>query len=396
MIKEERYDSMTKKKSTNRKTLVYLDKPLLIVTVILFIIGLIMVFSSSNVTAYMSHAVSPYNYFIKQGVFLTIGLILFLIMIRFNTKVYGMISWILLIGITFSLIVLLVYGQATNNAISWFDFGPFSLQPSEFVKVVFIIWMARFYEIKEKNLNSYTTGLFPPAVAIGIAILIMLQPDLGTAIIFSVIVFCMFMSSPVSKIIKSKTIFGCLGLIGVVFLVLSTTGGSLLLERQASRFDFKNPCSKLLTTGSQVCNGYIAINNGKLTGVGLGNSTQKYLYLPEPYTDFIFAIIIEEMGALFGIFIILLYIFVLYRILLIGRKSYTNRGALMCYGIAIYIFCHIAVNLLGLFGLMPLTGVPLPFMSYGGSFTMCLIAALTVVQRVAIETRIRNEVKKKS
>ena len=169
----------------------------------------------------------------------------------------------------------------------------------------------------------------------------------------------------------------------------------MLQARQLSRFDFRNPCSKLLTNGSQVCNGYIAINNGGLTGVGLGNSTQKYLYLPEPYTDFIFAVIVEEMGSIFGVGIILLYMFILYRILLIGRNSYTNRGSLMCYGVAIYIFCHIAVNLLGLFGLIPLTGVPLPFMSYGGSFTICLVAALTIVQRVNIENKIRDSLKEK-
>lgn len=384
---------MTKHKSEKR-VFKYLDKPLLIVTVILFIVGLIMVFSSSNVTAYMSHAVSPYNYFVKQLIFLIAGLFLFLVMIKFNTKVYGMFSWILLIAISAGLVLLLIYGKATNNAISWFDLGPVSIQPSEFIKVIYIIWMARFYEINEKKLKSYTTSLFPPCVAAGIALLIMLQPDLGTAIIFMAIVFILFVASPIPGIIKSKTLFGCLGLIGVVGIVLATTGNSVLLERQASRFDFRNPCSKLLDTGSQVCNGYIAINNGGLTGVGLGNSTQKYLYLPEPYTDFIYAIIVEEMGAIFGIGIIILYMFVLYRILLIGRKSYTNRGALMCYGVAVYIFCHIAINLLGLFGLMPLTGVPLPFMSYGGSFTICLIIALTVVQRVCVETRIRDEIKK--
>ena len=117
----------------------------------------------------------------------------------------------------------------------------------------------------------------------------------------------------------------------------------------------------------------------------MGNSTQKYLYLPEPYTDFIFAIVVEELGVLTGIGLILAYIFILYRILLIGRNSLTNRGATMCYGVAIYLFLHIAVNLLGIFGLIPMTGVPLPFMSYGGSFTICLIAALTIVQRVSVE-----------
>lgn len=384
---------MTKRKQ-NKKVFKYLDKPLLIVTVLLFIIGLVMVFSSSNVTAYMSHAVSPYNYFIKQAIFLVCGVILFFVMIRFNTKAYGIFSWLLLLGATASLVVLLIYGKATNHSVSWFDFGPVSIQPSEFIKVIFIVWIARFYEMKQKKLDGYTTSLFPIAVACGIALLIMLQPDLGTAIIFAVIVFCLFIASPIPKIIKSKTLFGCVGLVIVVALAISTTGNSVLLERQVSRFDFKDPCSKLLTTGSQVCNGYIAINNGGLTGVGLGNSTQKYLYLPEPYTDFIFAIIVEEMGSLFGVLIILLYMFILYRILLIGRRSYTNRGAMMCYGIAVYIFSHIAVNLLGLFGLIPLTGVPLPFMSYGGSYTICLVAALTIVQRVSVENRIRDDLKK--
>ena len=374
------------------KTFRYVDMPLLVTTIILFIIGLIMVFSSSNVTAYMSKAVSPYNFFIKQGIFLFIGLILFFIMIHFNTKVYGMFSWILLLGVTASLVILLIYGKATNNAVSWFDFGPFSFQPSEFIKVIFIVWIARFYEVKQKSLDTYVGSLFPIGVAFGIALLVMLQPDLGTAIIFLSIVFCIFMAAPISKIIKAKTIFVCMGILLVACLFLLTSGRSVMQKRQTSRFDFKNPCSKLLTTGSQVCNGYIAINNGGLTGVGLGNSTQKYLYLPEPYTDFIFAIIVEELGSIFGIGILFLYMFVLYRILAIGRKSYTNRGALMCYGIAIYIFCHIAINLLGLFGLMPLTGVPLPFMSYGGSFTICLIAALTIVQRVSIENKIRDEI----
>ena len=140
-----------------------------------------------------------------------------------------------------------------------------------------------------------------------------------------------------------------------------------------------------------MCNGYIAINNGGLTGIGLGNSTQKYLYLPYPYTDFIFAVIVEELGLVVGILIILSYLYLLYRILKIGRDSYTNRGALLCYGVAVYMFLHVIVNLMGLFGLMPMTGVPLPFMSYGGSFTLCLMVSLAIVQRVNIENKIRSK-----
>ena len=373
-----------------KKIIKYVDKPLLIVSVLLFIIGLIMVFSASNVTAYMSHDVSPYNYFIKQGLFLLVGLIMSLIMIKFTTKAYGVFSWGLLLIIIVSLLMLLVIGQAKNRAISWYDLGPISIQPSEFAKVITIVWLARYYE-KNKKMTSYTKSLFPIGVCLLITFLIFIQPDLGTAIIYTVIVGVMFLAAPIIKEIKTKTIFALLGLIAFAGVVLIGSGKTVLLERQLERFDFTNPCDKLLTTGNQVCNCYIAINNGGLTGVGLGNSTQKYLYLPEPYTDFIFAIIVEELGIIFGVGIIVMYIFLLYRILKIGRDSPTNRGALLCYGVAVYIFLHIAINLMGIFGLMPMTGVPLPFMSYGGSFTICLIAALTIVQRVSVENGLCKE-----
>ena len=371
----------------------YLDKPLLIISIILFVVGLIMVFSSSNVTAYMTHAASPYNYFIKQGAFLLVGLIFSLIMIKFNTKLYGILSWTLFLGVGVSLFVLLFIGKTKNQTISWYDLGRFSFQPSEFIKVISIIWMAEYYEKNKDNLSSYWVSLFPLFACGIIAILIFVQPDLGTTIIYLVIVFAIFLAEPVPKSIKTKLIFGGVGAIVLATFALLSSGKQLILERQLERLNFTRPCDRLLDTGNQVCNGYIAINNGGLTGKGLGNSTQKYLYLPEPYTDFIFTITVEELGSAIGVLIIILYMVVLYRILAIGRKSYTNRGSTICYGVAVYIFCHIAVNLMGIFGLIPMTGVPLPFMSYGGSFTICLIAALTAVQRVSVETGIRDQVK---
>lgn len=371
----------------------YLDKPLLIISIILFVVGLIMVFSSSNVTAYMTHAASPYNYFIKQGAFLLVGLIFSLIMIKFNTKLYGILSWTLFLGVGVSLFALLFIGKTKNQAISWYDLGLFSFQPSEFIKVISIIWMAEYYEKNKDNLSSYWVSLFPLFACGIIAILIFVQPDLGTTIIYLVIVFAIFLAEPVPKSIKTKLIFGGVGAIVLATFALLSSGKQLIRERQLERLNFTRPCDRLLDTGNQVCNGYIAINNGGLTGKGLGNSTQKYLYLPEPYTDFIFTITVEELGSAIGVLIIILYMVVLYRILAIGRKSYTNRGSTICYGVAVYIFCHIAVNLMGIFGLIPMTGVPLPFMSYGGSFTICLIAALTAVQRVSVETGIRDQVK---
>ena len=374
-----------------KKIVKNIDKPLLIITVILFIMGLIMVFSASNVTAYMSYAASPYNYFFKQGLVLVGGLFVSLFIINFSTKSYGFFSWILLIGFTASLVVLLIYGTAKNKAISWFDFGFFSLQPSEFIKVISIVFLATYYDRNKNKLNRWGVSLFPIAICAGIAGLIFLQPDLGTTIIYGLIVFIIFLAVPIVGEIKYKTIFAGVGFIVITAIVIFGAGKGVLLERQMERFDFKTPCDKILSNGSQVCNCYIAINNGGLTGVGLGNSTQKYLYLPEAYTDFIFAIIVEELGVVTGVLLILSYIFVIFRILLIGRKCPNNRGAVLCYGVAFYIFLHVAVNLLGIMGLMPMTGVPLPFMSYGGSFTLCLIAALSLVQRVCIENNLMKE-----
>ena len=373
------------------KKLKYLDKPLLIVTILLFVIGLVMVFSASNVTAYMSQAVSPYNYFFRQSVFLVAGIILFVFMIPFNTYVYGKVARPFLLFNIAALVALLIYGSAKNQAISWFDLGFVSIQPSEFVKVITIIFLADYYEIHKKSLDGWIATLYPIGICIAIAGLIFVQPDLGTTIIYSAIVAIIFFSVPIAKEIKYKISFVAIALVLLGGFAIMSMGKNILEDRQKERFDISNPCAKILSNGNQVCNCYIAINNGGLMGVGLGNSTQKYLYLPEPYTDFIFAIIVEELGVVTGVIILLLYLIVLFRILLIGRQSPTNRGAILCYGVAAYIFLHITVNLLGIMGLMPMTGVPLPFMSYGGSYTICLIAALTVVQRVNIDTKLYNE-----
>ena len=373
-----------------RRTFKYLDKPLLFVTVFLFIFGLVMVFSASNVTAYMTQAVSPYNYFIKQGAFLVVGLLLFFLVIKIKPKNYGAISWFgMLIGIA-ALIGLFVLSQAKNQAVSWYDLGIISIQPSEFIKVITIVWLASYYDKNKNKLNTFTKCLFPMGICGIVAFLIFLQPDLGTMMIYSAIVGVIYIAIPMNKVIKAKTFFGIVGL-GIIFIILMLSG-TITQDRQSSRInDMKNPCDKILDTGNQVCNCYIAINNGGLFGVGLGNSTQKYLYLPEPYTDFIFAIIVEELGVVTGVVLVLLYMFVLLRILLIGKNSKTNKGAIICYGTAAYIFFHIIVNLMGIMGMIPMTGVPLPFMSYGGSFTICLIVALSLVQRVSIDNGRSNE-----
>lgn len=215
-----------------KKIFKYMDKPLLIITVALFVFGLVMVFSASNVTAYMSHAVSPYNYFIKQAIFLIGGLILSMIIIRFNTRSYGFFSWTLLILATISLVLLLIIGKAKNQAVSWFDLGFISVQPSEFIKVISIVFLACYYDTNQKKLNSWAKSLFPIGICLLIAILIFLQPDLGTTIIFCCIVGTIFLSVPISKEIKYKTTFATLGFIFFGIVAIVGSGKGILLERQ--------------------------------------------------------------------------------------------------------------------------------------------------------------------
>lgn len=381
-----------------KKILKNMDKPLLIISLVLFALGLIMIFSSSNITAFMKYAASPYRYFFKQCIFLVFSIIASCFIIKFHSKSYYFLSNVLVYAITILLGLLLVYGSVKNMAISWYNFGFFSIQPSEFAKIIIIVWLASYYDKHKDNLDQYVKVLYPVLIAMVIAGLIFAQPDLGTTIIFSLIVALIFFMAPIAKEIRNKILLIIVGGIAIIALVLLGGGGSLLTSRQLSRFDFTEPCSseKFYGSGNQVCNGYIAINHGGLFGVGLGKSTQKYLYLPEAHTDFIFAITIEELGFAGAIAIFSLYFLLIGRIIKIGRESYNARGFLICMGVASYIVIHIFVNLGGIFGIMPMTGVPLPFMSYGGSFLMCTVFALTLVQRVNIENNLYKEKSKKN
>lgn len=365
-----------------------MDKTLLITSIILLVVGLVMIFSASNVASFMKFKVTPYYFFNRQLLFLVVSAILGFIIIRLNTRVYGYASWFIILALIVCLIIVLVYGKITNQARSWINLvGGIKFQPSEFIKIATIVWMS-FYCTSKKRTGFKSYLLFFAITGL-ISILIILQPDLGTASIYVMIIFIMFMSLNISKKIKRNIILTVLGLGMAVILLLMNNGVQLFFERQLSRFDYFNPCSeeKFYTTGTQLCNGFIAFNNGGLTGLGLGNSTQKYLYLPEAYTDFIFAIITEELGLIISVIILILMLVVLWRIFVISKNANSEYNRLMCYGIFWYILLHIIINLGGIMGLIPLTGVPLPFMSYGGSFLMCLVVALSIVLRVSIESK---------
>lgn len=375
------------------KLITKMDIPLLILTIIYSILGLVMIYSSSSVFAVIRYDYVPYHFFIRQAIFLAVAFIFsFIFILHIPTKKYQFPSYLAIMAILFVLPLLFVKGKMTNSATSWFEMGPFSIQPSEFAKSILIVFSASFYSMlhykKVKNIYAYFIPLGIGAIACG---LVLMQPDLGSAAIIGAIVFLIFISIPNVKnnIIKVLKVI----VVGIILavIVFLYSGHSLLNSMQLSRLNFQNPCQRYTEeTGYQVCNGFMAINNGGLFGVGLGKSTQKYMYLPESHTDFIFPIIVEELGLVVGVLIILGYGYMLYRIYKIARQSENLRCSILAYGTFWYLGLHILINLLGILALIPLTGVPLPLLSYGGSFTLNAIAMLFVVQRVNIENKINK------
>ena len=376
-----------------KKILKNIDKGLLFMSIFMFAFGLLNIVTSSSREAVLVNREGIYYYFYRQIIILAIGIVLSLVLFKFPTKSYKVllpIAYIIVLG----LCVFCFFQSAKRGAQNWISIKGFQFQPSELAKPVIIVGLSVLFEkwydrLKDPDAKDEHRVIIGILLFVGflIPMLIFLQKDLGTAIIIVVIVCALFLFSPI--LFKEKMqIFKIMGvLIILAALGLQFSRGYILSEAQVARMDFFNPCSKYTTGGYQVCNAYIAFSDGGLLGLGIGKSKQKYSYIPEPHTDSIFAIIGEEWGVLSSlVFVFLPYLYILNRIMDISSKATTIRGRYICFGVGIGIFMHILINLGGLFGIMPLTGVPLPFLSYGGTYTMCLMLSLTLVQRVAYET----------
>ena len=373
-----------------------MDKTLFFITVLFFLFGLLNIVTASSREAVVRYDLSTYHYFYKQSLMLIVGAVFSYVLLNLKTKAYSNLIPFVYFCVLILVFLLFPLGIEVNGAKNWLPIpGIGTIQPSEFSKPVMIILIAilfdRFSKVfKSDNPKKYEKIGIILIIAFLIPMLTFLQKDLGSAIIMISVFSIMFLCSPIKRVDKLKTIglVICVGIVGLALLSLKQ--GYILSDAQMARFDFFNPCSKYETTGYQVCNGFIAINDGGLFGLGIGKSKQKYSYIPEPHTDSIFAIIAEEYGAIGALLIFTGYVMVLFRILKISMSTKSLRNKYITLGIASYIFMHIFINLGGLFGIIPLTGVPLPFLSYGGSYAISLMCSLAVVQRIHIETKIQK------
>lgn len=368
-----------------------MDKWLLFSTIALLIIGILSIVSASSRETVVRYNYSMYYFFNKQMMVILLSFVLCLIIIFLPTKYYKILAPVAFLGIGGLIFSLFVIGSIKRGSQGWLEKGG---QPSELAKPVIIMMLALlfdyYYKIvkRKQTFNWIIYFILFCLIGVFLPIVTLMQGDMGTALLTIGISGIMLLSGPVSK----KTTFKCimsgliLALVGASILTLAR--GYVFSDEQIERLtEFYNPCSRYEDSGYQICNGFIAMNDGGLTGLGIGKSRQKYSYIPDPHTDSIFAVIIEETGLLMGFIILFLYFLMISRILGISQRTKNIRNRYMAFGIAIYLFLHILFNLGGLLGLLPLTGVPLPLITYGGSFTLSFLCSLALVQRICIESK---------
>ena len=357
-----------------------LDKILLFATITISLFGLLMIYSSSNIWA--EYKFNDGFYYLKhQLIFFFIGLIIMYIVSKINYEVYYKYSNVILLTCLILLILVLIpgIGSIRNGSRSWFGIGSFGIQPSEAAKLGLIIFSSKFLSNSESHIKSFKKGVLPILIITFLCFgLIMLQPDLGTGVILVMSIISLLFISGVDM--KFFFIAGILGVIGIIILIIIAP---YRMDRITS---FVNPWSDPLGTGFQIIQSLYAIGPGGLLGTGFGNSIQNHFYLPEPQTDFIFSIISEEFGVLGSLIVVGLFILILYRSIKISTHTKDLFSKYLSFGIIFQMIFQTLMNLMVVIGLIPVTGVTLPFLSYGGSSLLISMASIGIILNISKNT----------
>ncbi len=337
-----------------------------------------------SVTAMYSTDISDGNFYhsfnhaLRFGVFFTLMIFLSLINIKYYFSLgifFYFLVLLLLIAATF-------FGTTVQGSQRWINLYFINLQPSELMKIAIIVFLARYYHRVQPDAVNTLKKFVIPFIILTIPILLVLsQPDLGTSVLIALSGIAVIWLAGIN--IK-YIVYSFLGLIISFPFVIS-----MLKPYQKLRIlTFVNPDRDPLGAGYQIIQSKIAVGSGGLTGKGFLKGTQGYLdFLPEKHTDFIFTLFSEEFGFIGSVLLLILYAFIITRILVIGSNSRNYFGKFFCYGFAISIFFYISVNMLMVLGMLPIVGSPLPIMSYGGSSMLSMMIALGIVMSTKIHSR---------
>jgi cell division protein FtsW len=358
------------------------DFTLLIAPIVLSGFGIVMIYSASMVMAVVVEGYESTHYLVRQLQWFGLGLVGFLFCTLFPYRKYQKLIKLIVLGIIFLLIAVRLFGYSAGNAKSWISIGPLNLQPSEFAKLGIIMYLASVYSKKQAYINNFKRGVLPPLILTGIILgLVVLQPDIGTAAIIFLIACSVIFSSG----IRFKHLFLLIA-IGLILLAIAIP--SMVTDERISRFTGAyQPFESPQHDGYQLIQSYVAIGVGGLTGEGLGQSVQKLGYLFGPHTDFIMAVIAEELGFIGVVIVIGLLATIVIRGIFIARKCNDSFGALLAIGISSMIGIQTFINLGSASGILPITGVTLPFVSYGGSSLLILLASMGVLNNIAMTVK---------
>ncbi len=347
-----------------------MDQILLIVTITLALVGLVMMFSASAVVAGKKFDDSWY-YLKRQLVWLTFGLTLLHVISRIDYVWWKRLSFPLIGFIAVLLIIVLIPSITgmKNGARRWLLLGPISIQPAEMAKLISVIYLAAYLARKEDRLQHFSTGLLPPLLIIGfLGVLVLREPDLGTVVVLALVTGGLLFVGG-ARMVHLSTMALCAIPIGLALVLMSD-------YRRPRLMAFLNHLSDPSNGGHQITQSFLAFGSGGLFGVGLGEGKQKLLFLPEPHTDFVLALVGEELGFVGTAVIIFLFVVFIIRGFQISTRARTPFGRYLGMGITTLIGIQALINACVVTGLLPTKGLTLPFVSYGGS---SLVVSLTGV-----------------
>ena len=361
-----------------------LDYGLLLAMLALLGIGLVMVASASLSIAERQTG-EPFYYLLRQGSYVVMGLVLALATYRLPLEFWEQVGpMVLITAIVFLLVVLVPgLGHTVNGSTRWLKLGPFNFQVSEMAKLALIIYLAGYLVRHGEAVRSTVAGFIKPMAVVGLlGVLLLMEPDFGAAVVLTATALGMMFLGGVRL-----WLFGVLVLMAVGLLALLAVSSPYRMERLTA---FMNPWADPFNSGFQLTQALIAFGRGEWLGVGLGGSVQKLFYLPEAHTDFLFAVLAEELGLMGISLVVTLFAFLVWRIFCAGRAAFEVGmpfAGFLAYGVAIWIALQAFINMGVNMGLLPTKGLTLPLMSYGGSSMIITCMAIALVLRVSYETQ---------
>lgn len=355
---------------------VSVDRWLFTVTLLLIFIGLVMVFSASAVMAKERYG-SGYFFLLRQLGWATGGLLLMVVAMKLDYRRYKHPAAVFsLLGLTTLMLILVFFVDRAHHTHRWIHWGPFSFQPSEMAKPALILFLAFFLESRTSSMDQWRSTVIPAVLpTLAFIGLIVFQPDLGTAIACAAITGCiLFVAGLEMRYLGYAFLASLLPLYFLIFHVA---------YRRARILAFLDPYSDPQGRGFHIIQSLIAVSTGGITGVGLMEGKQKLFYLPEPHTDFIFAVTAEELGLVGSLVIVLLFAIFLWRGIRTALRTQDMFGRFLAVGITSMIVVQALINISVVLGLMPTKGIPLPFVSYGGSSLFFALACVGVLLNIS-------------